>query len=648
MLTLRGVKMKKIVPIFVVGIFILSGFGAVALSEIEEGQYIQEKIFFSNPLLTEKEDYITVDLLESNTYSAEKDKPSIPIVSKTYILPFGAIVTDVKVSYDMISEVVISKPINPAPEPVIITDMSKSLKIEDNINSYSNIEIYPETLYTYRTGAGLKDGVHVTFLSINLYPIKYKPSQNIISYSKKATIDISYNLPKEPIRFGDTYELLIITPEEFTIQLQPLVDHKNDIGISTIMVTLNDIPTQGVDKQEDIKYYIKDAIENWGIQSVIIVGCAIEGEDIKFPVRYAWVPSGSYETHFPSDLYYADIYNSTGGFSNWDYDGDGKYCEWDDDIDAVDLYPDVYLSRLPCNNADEVTTVVNKFIQYKMHNKMTNKIVQIGGDTFPGDPEGIFEGEFANEEVLTKLPSTYSTTKLWGSLKKFYIFPSLTKPNINAEINSGVDFADFSGHGNQLLWSTHPPEDESKWIPSRVGPNDWNGYTTMDVEKLTNLYKLPVFVFNACSCSKYTKAVDCISWMVLKNPNGGGIASFGASGIGYGSYGSHETKRWFGWMEVNLFDELVNTKILGVVWGNALNGYINNFSGTFDDADYKTLVEMALFGDPTLAIEDGDNPKPYQYNENKYRNRPEKIFNFLLQKLIEYINNHNLLLNNFL
>ena len=33
---------------------------------------------------------------------------------------------------------------------------------------------------------------------------------------------------------------------------------------------------------------------------------------------------------------------------------------------------------------------------------MTNRFLQIGGDTFPRDPDGIYEGEFENEEVLKK------------------------------------------------------------------------------------------------------------------------------------------------------------------------------------------------------------------------------------------------------
>jgi len=60
-------------------------------------------------------------------------------------------------------------------------------------------------------------------------------------------------------------------------------------------------------------------------------------------------------------------------------------------------------------------------------------------------------------------------------------------------------------------------------------------------------------------------------------------------------------------MEVRIFDELYNTKILGEVWSNAVTDYANSFE--LDDGDYKTLLEMSMFGDPTLAIEDGEEPK---------------------------------------
>ncbi len=597
--------MRKMIPFLVVGILVLSGLGAVALSGNEEEQILVDEYFsFSQPLLSEKEEYTIVGLPEATSNLMQSDKPYLPVVSKVYVFPFGTDITDVDVSFGAFNEVSLEKPVMLSPEPQVVSNVLKQTAVKQNVVVQSEDSWYPTSSYSYRVGSGINDGEHVVFLVVHLYPVRCKQTENVVRYYEDATVDISYTLPAETVSFGDAYDLLILTPSQFTTQLQPLVTYKNDNGVPTTMVTLNTIPHVGADVQEDIKYYIKNAIETWGINSVILVGAGVEGEEI-FPVRDAWIPSGSYEQYFPSDLYYADIYNSGGGFSDWDFDNDGKYCEYPWDLLAADLYPDVYLGRLACNSALEVTTAVNKIIEFKEHNMVINKIVQLGGDTFTDDEEHINEGEYANTKVMTKLPG-YTSTKLWGSLG------TLTKGNIRSNINNAVDFVDCSGHGSWGSWATHPPITEAVWLPSQTVSSPYDGFIYIDVDSFLNSKKLPVFVLNACSTSKFSESPNCLSWKVVSKSNGGGIASFGASGIGYGSYGTHETESLWGWMEVTLFEEMYNTKHLGACWANAINGYLNNFL-MLEDADFKTVVEMTLLGDPTTVIENGKDPQPYSY-----------------------------------
>jgi len=333
-------------------------------------------------------------------------------------------------------------------------------------------------------------------------------------------------------------------------------------------------------------------------------------------VRNAWVASGSYESYFPSDLYYADFYNAAMGFSDWDFDNDGKYAEYPDDIFAVDMYPDVYLGRLACNDESEVRSTVDKIINFMEHNQVMEKIVQMGGDTFPGDDESINEGEYCNSVVMSQLPG-YTTQQLWASNGQ------LSKVNIIDAINNGVDFVDFSGHGSYLSWATHPHEDETQWLPD---DGQYTGFLYTNVPWLFNAKKLPVVFLNACSCHKFSDSPDCLGWSFLKNKHGGAIASFGASGIGYGSHGSSESERLFGWMEVQTLKGLSTDKILGDVWGDCITQYYNEFF-FLDDADYKTLFEFSLFGDPSLVIETGPDPESVEIH-----NLP---FLHLLEKLIE-------------
>jgi len=603
--------MRKLIPFLVVGILVLSGLGAVALSVSEEEQLlVADSLSFSQPLLSEKNDYIVVELPESTSNLIETNKPSLPMVSKVYVFPFGTTITNVDASFGAYNELSLEKPIMLSPEPQVVSVALKQNTVKQNVVVQSEESWYPMSSYSYRVGSGINDGEHVVFLVVHLYPVRYKQTANIIRYYEDATVDISYMPPTETVSFGDSYDLLILTPTQFTTQLQPLVNYKNDNGVATFKVTLDEIyngiyfPATGVDNQEKIKYFIKNAIETWGITNVILVGAGVEDQEI-FPVRNAWIPSGSYEQYFPSDLYYADIYNSAGGFSDWDFDNDGRYCEYPWDLLAADLYPDVYLGRLACNDANEVTTVVNKIIDFKEHNMVINKIVQLGGDTFTEDGEGINEGEYANTKVMTKLPG-YTSTKLWASLN------TLTKGNIRSNVNKGVDFVDCSGHGSWGSWATHPPKNEGVWLPSQTPFSPYDGFIYIDVDSFINSKKLPVFVLNACSTSKFSESPNCLSWKVVSKSNGGGIASFGASGIGYGSYGTHETESLWGWMEVRLFQEMYNTKHLGGCWANAITGYLNNFL-MLEDADFKTVVEMTLLGDPTTVIEDGKDPQSYSY-----------------------------------
>jgi len=598
--------MRKILPLLVVSILVLSGLGAVAYSQDIDEEYKEETVFFSNPTISENKDYATIELSESTSNTMQAGKPAIPTYTKVYTFPFGTEIEDVEVTFSEPIQQDVTKLVEPAPEKLIISQVSKINPVakEDVLKAYSKISTYPETKYSYKTGAGLKNGEHVIFLTLNLNPVQYKPSENLIYYSNSADINMKVKLPVRPINFGDDYDLLIITPSEFSSALQPLVDYKNDHDTPTKLVTLEEMPDSVVDIQETIKYYVKEAIENWGITYLLIVG----GAD-KFPVRYAYIPSGSYEDSFPSDLYYADIYNAEMGFSSWDKDKDGKYAEvggTDNDMSEVDMYPDVYLGKLPCNNVNEVNTVVEKIINYEEHNKMMSTIVQIGGDTFPGDPESVNEGEFANGVVLSNLAG-YSSTKLWDTNGQ------LTKQGIADAFHAGVDFADFSGHGSPLSWATHPHEDDENWIPAASLRDPYTGflYVDFDLFLFQNKDKLPVVVYNACSTSKFTESNDCLSWKTVKKAGGGGIASFGASGIGYGSYGTHEVERVWGWMEVRIFKEIYNNKDLGLSWANSLNGYINSFySGEdWDEGDYKTVLEVAMFGDPSLVIEDGPDPK---------------------------------------
>jgi hypothetical protein len=595
---------KKFIPLVIVGILVLSGLGASAGTISENENLISETIVFSQPFICEEQDYVSIELDEATSELWETGKPTLPVVTKVYTFPLGTIIDNVEVTFSNSVEKEISKPVKLTPEVYPETINTMNVKIPEKEISYSNIDIYPEERYTYSVGAGLYNGERAIILAVSIRPIQYKPQENTILYSEIADINVDYTPPDKPITFPADYDLLILTPTIFESALQRLVDFKNghSTPINTIMVTLDDVPSGvGVDEQEDIKYYIKDAIETMGITYVLLVGAGVEGEEL-FPVRQAWIRSDDYEDYFPSDLYFADIYDATMGFSDWDVDEDGKFAEYPGDMAEIDVHPDVYLGKIPCNNVLELNTVIDKIIYYKTHNKMINKILQMGGDSFTGD--NVNEGEYANTKVLEKLPG-YSSTRLWASEE------TLTKQNIGKGFRDLQDYVDFCGHGSYMSIATHPPKDDSTWVPPETLLSPYSGfnYFDFDIFRATNPAKYPVVVYKSCSNSKYSKSDICFSWKTVNKKNGGGIAVYSASGISYGATGTDIVARTTGWMEVKSFEELVSTKILGDVWGNSISQYYTTFESAFQMSDWKTMLEWSLFGDPTLAAEDGEDPK---------------------------------------
>ena len=598
--------MKKFLPLLVVGILIISGVGAIGESENQNKNVISEAIVFSQPNIVEEDNYLSIELIESTSYLMEEEKPLIPIITKVYTFPLGTCINDVKVSFSKQIEKWIDKLVISSPEIHIFSTAYalKNDKKQKKEVDYSDVVIYPESKFNYRTATGLKDGERVLFLTLSIHPVQYIPQENLILYSKDATVDISYELPVNPITFPDVYDLLIITHRQFKSALQRLVDYKNNLDppIRTIMTSLDDIPSGvGFDVQEDIKYYVKDAIENWGIQYLCIVGAGVNGSEL-FPFRKALIPSQPHETWFPSDLYYADIFNDTMGFSDWDYDEDGVFAEYSLDLYDMDLLPDVGLGRIACNNVQELEIYIDKIIKYKNHNKMVNKILSIGGDTVTGTET--MEGEYQNEAVLEKLPG-YESIRAWASNGK------LTKANIRNGFRSAVDFVDFAGHGSPWSWATHPEAIEAQWIPAKTLISPWTGFRFNDINiyNLNNANKFPVIVFTACSNNKFTATKDVIGWRMICKEGGGGIATFAEAGIGSGPGGERCVDEGVGLIEICIFEELYKSKIIGKAWGDAIVSYYNKRGPSFAMTDYKTMIEFCLIGDPTIAAEDGIDPR---------------------------------------
>jgi hypothetical protein len=278
--------------------------------------------------------------------------------------------------------------IEPVGELIPITYASTSQKIITNNEIYNSNEFYPGKLYTK---IGIYNYRGYKILVLLLHPVQYNPvtgelyfyenmyvnvktsSDNIVNnlfrgfekdkrdlIKKVDNPNVANQYISEIIPSStsvDSYNLLILTTDSLKSGFEPLKQAHDATGVGTVIKTLTDIGSSSLD---NIRNYIRDAYNNWGIEYVLI-----GGDDGVFPAPTLWVSGMDenvtyYEEYMPSDLFYACLDGP------YNYDGDDKWGEPNDGTDGgdVDLVAEVYVGRACVDNMADVNNFVAKTVAY--------------------------------------------------------------------------------------------------------------------------------------------------------------------------------------------------------------------------------------------------------------------------------------------
>lgn len=600
-------------------------------------KYINIELDFSYPEVVFYNGYIVVRVTETDLNMIDYGKPILPVNLSVFELQFGTRIVDVDY-------------VHSPPEIINLTGkLSFGRAAFDSIedlyplntmdpNIYENSDPYPADWVSYHTGGGLSYGEHTTFLVVRVYPVRYYPADDQLQFIQHITVNISYEEPDEPLlEDNDVYDLLIIAPSSFNNYLQTLVSHKEDIGVKTNLVTTEEIyaDATGRDEQEKIKYYIKDAIENWGISYVLLMG-GIKGQGFSWnlPIRYSHVVPPTEQEYpeqsFISDLYYADIYDGEGNFSSWDSNNNDVFAEWNESIkDEMDIYPDVYLGRLPCRNIFELRVMVKKILNYEEEpcdESWFKNLLLVAGDSY-NDVNHFNEGELISEKAVTLMPD-FTPVRVYAKSPE----EDINRQTVNKALNAGCGFAYFCGHGSHVSWNTHYPPNGTIWA---------TGYDLEDMFTLINGGKLPVTVVGGCHNGQFDISIiksiltgiknygiinyfrpsgwfwfdgwapNCWAWLLNRKIGGGAIATIANTGLGTHGDGDMDNNSVAdylevldGWLELRFLElyGMENQKILGKNHGETLTGYLHRFFGNDDKMDVKMVQQWALFGDSSLKI----------------------------------------------
>jgi len=598
------------------------------INKNQRDQVYETSLYFSSPKTTKRGSNIKISLQEETSQTLKPNQPMLPVVTKVYILPFKSKIKDLNIYFGEVKEKKLLEPLCLAPEPIPIGQID--IKKQQIKNQQSNLEIYPKDHYNYYLNSGRYNDEIVNYLTLKIYPVQYEPINKKIIYYNKVDIILRYEMPDKPSNFGDEYDLLIITPTIFSKELKPLVEHKENYGIRTKLVTLNEIlwgisyPKEGRDRAEKLKYFIKYALEQWGIKYVLLVGGRKGG--VLNPIW--WVPArysnivDFIEYSFLSDLYFADVYDSEGNFSSWDSNNDNIFAEWRaGKKDIIDMYPEVNVGRLPCKNKEELIILVDKIIDYETNTfgeEWFNRYIGVAGDTYPNNNEPYYEGELSTQASFDYLEG-YKSVFLWTSTGSFS-----SEQDIISHVNEGCGFLMFSGHSNAFIWSTHPPENNT-WVDA---PNCFN----MDVFKNINRY--PIVHVSGCWNTRFDSGIlvmingilreghryfiktsppsgyfsyewvpQCWSWSLCGIQDKGCIAITGNTGLGYGINGEDCLSGKSNFIELQFFKSYSEgMDILGEVHSNQIIKYMSEFPPMEDKIDCKLAQERTLLGDPSLKI----------------------------------------------
>ncbi len=610
--------MKKIIVILI--IFLTIGVNAQGIFNVTNDNSIKTdfRISFTKPNLTYENEYITITCAESNAVLSYPNKPLLPIFKKTFIYPIGTKINAINIKH--------SNPIRldysanqfffaPNVHPPT-SEQYNSKKIFENKTENQNISTYPESWFDYSINYGLYNSKTSIILNVLIYPLRFL--NNVLYYSSTFNLHINVSDYEIIRHYNENNDLLIISPQEFSSSLQDFVQHKESKGISTQLVSLESIyegtffPVKGRDDAEKVKYFIKNAYDQWNIKYVLLVGGRKPGitESWYVPVRYVHVFWAD-EHKYISDLYFADIYTGEYNFSTWDTDGNNIFSDWPENSilqDTVDLYPELLVGRWPCRNELELKIIIKKTIEYE--NMLLNKkMVLVGGDNF--EEPGI-EGEIVCDKSLEYL-TDYNFEKVYASEME------VSAKNMRNALGDGAIFMHMHGHGSPVKWGTHYPDSFDEWM---------DGLYITDVPWFFN-DEYPILILGGCHTAMFNVSLfnrpwiygyrltpEGLGWWFARKIGGGGIATLGYSCFPVaspGEYGDLDgdgvnepdcVESGYGYMQLQFLKGygIEEYPYLGECWAYAISSYLDTYKIPFEPWHFHTTEGFTLIGDPSVKI----------------------------------------------
>lgn len=392
-------------------------------------------------------------------------------------------------------------------------------------------------------------------------------------------------LDEDEVFAGGRVDYVIITIPSLVSQFQRLADDHIAHGLRSKVVTTDWILANyrhGVDLQETIRFFLKEAYAKWGLHYVLLGGDA----GILPPryVRSTFYPPGGH-TDIPADLYFGAL------DGNWNGNGNGIFGEafqsFADPGDNQDMVAEVVVGRAPVNDLGEATTFVDKCLEYETptNGSYLGKALFLSEVLFPSDWDGSspinLDGASYSEDIIFNSLITpgnlIDSERLYENYTAYpYTLQETQQASLDSMTTGHFGLVNHVGHGFYYNMSV--------------------GNANIFVSDALALTNAPnYFVMNALNCSSGAFDFDCLLETYIQDPDGGSVASLGASREAFPTTANAYQQEFFHQIFV-----LGNTSL-----GDAMDAARNaNIPGQFNSESFERWTHFCytLLGDPALRM----------------------------------------------
>ena len=295
----------------------------------------------------------------------------------------------------------------------------------------------------------------------------YSPYFDIVYqnlFNGRAILDI---YTSHPDLYDTPVKMVVITTSTYAnnTTFQNWVKWKKQKGFYTTVYTTNDTGTTSA----SIKAFIRNLYNTEAPTFVVIVG---DTGNVTYSLS-------SSTTSKVTDLYYSSTTDS-------------------------DLYPEMYLSRMPVSSTTELTNLLNKIMQYEQYTMpnssyLNNTLLIAGWDSYWTGYVGKPTIQYANNNYFN---STH------GINPYVYITTGSGQTTCYNNIND-VGFVNYTAHGDNTMWAD--PQ-----------------FSTSNANSLSNTNKYFWAMGNCCLAANFGYSGTCLAEALLRGANKGAFGYIGS------------------------------------------------------------------------------------------------------------------------